>query len=174
MLQLAAGRAQGVTFFGADVDAFLSSLAPLVAFALVSGGLVALAGKPRLAMELFLVSVIGMLAPAVIAHPLCRRWQREAYWPLYANILNWARLMFLMLAPMALGVAAAAPGAAWAIGIALMLYVLWFQWFVARTALRLSALRALALMAATQIGSNLLVLLPMLADGGDKVAFAVK
>jgi hypothetical protein len=168
LMLLAVGRADGFTHFGTDTDAFLGSLAPLVAFALVSAGLVALSGRVLAAAELFLLSLIGLLAPAVIAEPLCKRWQRQAYWALYANILNWSKLLFLMVAPLAIGLAASVPAAGAVVALALLAYAFWFQWFVARGALRLSRTRALLLLLATQLGSNLLVLLPLLADSGDR------
>jgi hypothetical protein len=168
LILLAVGRADGFTHFGTDTDAFLASLAPLVAFALVIGGLVALSGHVLLGAELFLLWLTGILAPAVIAHPLCVRWQRHAYWPLYANILNWSKLLFLMVAPIAFGLAASAPAAGAVMALALFAYGFWFHWFVARGALRLSPVRALLLLLATQLGTNLLVLLPLLADSGDR------
>jgi len=168
LLLLAAGRVEGFGHFGTDTDAFLTSLAPLVAFALVTAGLVALSGRVFDAAELFLVSLIGLLAPAVIAHPFCARWQRQAYWPLYANILNWSKLLFLVVAPLAVGLAATVTEAAAIVALALLAYALWFQWFVAHGALRLSRVRALLVVLATQLGTNLLVLLPLLADSGDR------
>jgi hypothetical protein len=174
LLLLAVGRAEGFGHFGTDTDSFLSSLAPLVAFALVSAGLVALTGRVLGAAELFLVSLIGLLAPAVIAHPLCARWQRQAYWPLYANILNWSKLLFLMALPVAVGLTEALPDAGAVVALALLAYMLWFQWFVARGALRLSRIRALLLLLATQLGTNLLVLLPLLADSGDRAQIMAK
>ena len=174
LLLLAVGRAEGFGHFGTDTDSFLSSLAPLVAFALVSAGLVALTGRVLGAAELFLVSLISLLAPAVIAHPLCARWQRQAYWPLYANILNWSKLLFLMALPVAVGLTEALPDAGAVVALALLAYMLWFQWFVARGALRLSRIRALLLLLATQLGTNLLVLLPLLADSGDRAQIMAK
>jgi hypothetical protein len=168
LILLAVGRAEGFTHFGTDTDAFLASLAPLVAFALVIGGLVALSGRVLFGPELFLLWLVGILAPAVIAHPLCVRWQRQAYWPLYANILNWSKLLFLMVAPLAIGLAASVPAAGAVVALALFAYGFWFQWFVARGALRLSRVKALLLLLATQLGTNLLVLLPLLADSGDR------
>ncbi len=174
LLLLAVGRAEGFGHFGADADSFLASLAPLVAFTLVSAGLVALSGRVLAAIELFLLTLIGLLAPAVIADPLCRRWKREAYWALYANILNWSKLLFLMVAPLAVGVAASVPVLGAGVALALLTYAMWFQWFVARGALRLSRVQALLLLLATQVGTNLLVIVPLLADRGDRMQIVGK
>lgn len=168
LLLLAIGRTEGFLHFGTDTDSFLGSLAPLVAFALVSAGLVALSGRVLGAAELFLVWLIGLLAPAVIAEPFCARWQRQAYWPLYANIQNWSKLLFLMALPLAVGLTEAVPESSAIVALAVLAYSLWFQYFVARGALRLSRVRALLLLLATQLGTNLLVLLPLLADSGDR------
>jgi hypothetical protein len=107
LLLLAIGRKRGFTYFGADTDAYLASLAPLVAFALVAAALLALQSL-RDAATLFLLSICQVLAPAVIAHPLCRRWNRAERWALYANILNWAPFLFFMMLALALAVARAA------------------------------------------------------------------
>jgi hypothetical protein len=168
LLLLAIGRKDGFGQFGTDTDSFLASLAPLMAFALVFAGLVALSGRFLAAAELFLVSLIGLLAPAVIAHPLCGRWQRLPYWALYANILNWSKLLVLMVVPLAAGLATAVPAAGAVVALALLAYFLWFQWFVARGALRLSRIQAFLLLVATYFGSNLLVVLPLLADSADR------
>ncbi len=169
LLLLAVGKRDGFAQFGADTHAYLSSLAPLVAFALVSGGIIAAAGKWLVGVELFLVSLIGIVAPVVIAEPFCRRWQREARWALYANIMNWSKLLFVMLAPMALGLASAVPAAAGVIVLAFFAYASWFQWFAARGALGIGGWRAALLVLATQGGSNLLVLLPLFTDHDERL-----
>jgi hypothetical protein len=174
LLLLAAGRTEGFAQFGADTDAFLASLAPLVAFTLVSAGIVALSGKLLVGTELFLLSLIGILAPPIIADPLCRRWQRSAEWPLYANILNWSKLLYLMVFPLGIAIAAAIPPAGFFIALGLLGYAFWFQWFIARGALRLSRSRALLMLLATQIGTNLLVILPLMLDSADRAEILKK
>jgi hypothetical protein len=73
-----------------------------------------------------------------------------------------------MVAPLAIGLAASVPLASAFVALSLLAYGFWFHWFVARGALRLSRVRALLLLLATQLGTNLLVLLPLLADSGDR------
>ena len=155
LLLLAVGRKSGFACFGTDNDAYLASLAPLVAFTLVSGGLLALK-TPRGAATLFLLSLCQVLAPPVIAYPLCRRWGRLDRWALYANILNWAPFLFFMVLALVMLVAriavqsgmAADPAAGFAL-LLLLGYMLWFQWFVARGALAISRRQTAVLLGAT-------------------------
>ena len=156
LLLLAIGRASGFAYFGADKDAYLASLAPLVAFTLVSCGVIALAGQPRRGATLGLITLCQVLAPAVIADPLCRRWKREERWPLYANIMNWAPFLFFIALALAVLVVRAAMIAgvpdelASYVGLlGLVGYAVWFQWFVARGALDISRGRAGVLLGAT-------------------------
>jgi len=162
------GRSAGFEHFGTDAHAYLASLAPLVAFALVWGGIVAVASTPLVGIKVFLVILIYTIAPVVIAHPLCRRWQRDALWAMYANIVNWSKLLIVMLAPMAFGLSEAAPPVAGAVFLGFLGYSFWFQWFTARGALRISGWRALLLVIVTQAGSNLLVFLPLLTDPDER------
>lgn len=168
LLLLAIGRAEGFKYFGTGADSFLASLAPLVAFAIVLSALFIIANYLQVGIAVFLALTIVLLGPAVIAEPLCRLWQRDAYWPLYANILNWSKLLPFLVLPLAMPIAAAAPDLVPVIQLVLMIYGLWFNWFVARGALRISGLRALLVLIATQGGSNLLLLLPLLADSADR------
>jgi hypothetical protein len=172
LFYLAIGRREGFDDFGNTADAYLASLAPLVAFALVSGVLAAASGAVHLAALGFLFSLCAMLAPAVISHPLCRFWGRGENWPRYANILNWGQmLMFLIFS-----LASAAAKAAVAAGLpakpvlALMVlavfgYAVWFQWFVARGAVQVSRGRTVLLLLATMLGTNVLISAPLLVAG---------
>jgi hypothetical protein len=163
LLLLAIGRKRGFGYFGTDTDAYLASLAPLVAFALVVGALLALQSW-RDGATLFLLWICQLLAPAIISHPLCQRWDRMDRWALYANILNWAPFLFFMVLAAVMAVArtaveAGAPADATvkAAVVAFLAYVVWFQWFVARGALVLSRKRTLVLLAATFLFGVLLV-----------------
>ncbi len=172
LMLLAIGRKRGFLYFGTDSEAYLASLAPLLAFALVSAGLLALKA-PWVAAALFMLFMCQVLAPAVIADALCRRWDRTDCWALYATILNWAPFLFFMVLSGIMGIAGAAvqggaPAESAATGSLLLFYgyTLWFQWFVARGALNLSRVRAAIL-----LGSNLmfgLLLLIILALFGDQ------
>jgi hypothetical protein len=172
LLLLAVGRKSGFACFGTDHDAYLSSLAPLVAFTLVSGGLLALK-TPRGAATLFLLSMCQLLAPPVIAHPLCRRWDRLDRWALYANILNWAPYLFFIVLALVMLVARVAVQSGMpadpAAGLALLFllsYMMWFQWFVARGALAISRSRTALLLGATLLFGVILVSIQAIFGSG--------
>ena len=144
LLYLAIGRRQGFDDFGNDADAYLASLAPLVAFDLVSNVLLAAAGNVHAAALIFLSTLCVMLAPAVVSHPICRRWGVAGVWPRYANILNWGQMLVFLVLAFASTIArlliqTGAPPAIVenALRLGTACYVLWFQWFVARGALQL-------------------------------------
>jgi hypothetical protein len=164
LLLLAIGRRAGFGYFGADKEAYLASLAPLLAFTLVPCALVALAGAPRFGASLGLMTLCQILAPAVIADWLCSRWDCRDRWPLYANILNWTPLLaFIVLAPalvlarvlLLLGLPQKV--VADVAMLAVSLYGLWFQWRLARGALEISRWRAAQLLGATLLFGVLVV-----------------
>ena len=164
VLYLAVGRPQGFKDFGNSVDSYLSSLAPLVAFDLVSNALLAVSGKVHVAALVFLVTLCVMLAPAVVSNPMCRRWGAAEYWPRYVNILNWAQmLMFLVLGVAGViarvGIGAGAPAVALEKGLQLatVCYAVWFQWFVARGVLRMARWRTVLLLMAYALVNILIV-----------------
>lgn len=172
LMLLAAGRRRGFLYFGVTSESYLNSLAPLVAFALVTGGITGLGDGPRAGLEIFCAQLIGILAPPVLAHPLCRRWAREAAWALYANLLNWVQLLLMIVLSLdamlvrlisALGLG---PDASIVLGsLAMLIYAAWLQWFVARGALRISRLRVAALLAVCLIGTNILIGVPLWLGG---------
>jgi len=173
LMMLAIGRKRGFAYFGTGTDAYLSSLAPLVALALVLGTFTMLGGNVKVGLILMLELLIGILTPAVVAHPLCRRWARESAWALYATLLNWTPLVVVLAIAVEsvvvkllvlLGVPAAT---ALPICAALLsIYLMWFQWFIARGALRLTRWRTAGLLLITSMVCYTLMLTP-LALGGD-------
>jgi hypothetical protein len=168
LLLLAAGRKRGLAYFGTDGDAYLASLAPLLALALVSAALTALGGAPRLAASLGLFTICNLLAPPVVAELLCRRWGRADRWALYANVLNWVQFLFMIVGSVALGVARAVGSSSLAVIAVLGLfgYVIWMQWFVARNALNISRWRTVQLLGAVMLGSYILIMILAIFGGG--------
>jgi hypothetical protein len=172
LLYLAVGRREGFEDFGNTPDAYLASLAPLVAFALVTSVLAAAAGQIHMAILGLLVLLCSWLAPAVISHPLARRWGRLAEWPRYANILNWTQmLMFLVFSAVSACAKAAMSGGLpqrpvlVVAGLLVLGYALWFQWFVARGALQIKRWQTVVLLLCIMIGTNLLISMPLLVSG---------
>ena len=173
LLYIAIGRREGFEDFGNTPEAYLASLAPLIAFDLVTCVLAAASGAIHAALLMFLMLICSWLAPAVISHPLARIWGKADAWPRYANILNWAQmLMFLVLslasATAKLALTAGLPANPFVplILLAVPVYGLWFQWFVARGVLKLNWWRTVLLLLAVIAGSNLLISGPLLVTGG--------
>ena len=180
LLLIAVGRREGLEDFGNTPDAYLASLAPLIAFALVSCVLGAAAGHVRQAAQVFLMLVCSWLAPAVISHPIARVWARAEAWPRYANIVNWSQILMFLVLSAATAAAKAAVAAGLpphsvlaAGGIGVVVYAVWFHWFVARGTLNLSRWRTVVLLLAVALGTNAIVSVPLLATGSRLPAFVL-
>ncbi len=172
LLLIGTGRAAGFAQFGGSAEAFLASLAPLLGFLIVLGGVVAWSGRPWVGLAAVLTGVCDLLAPVVIADGFCRLWQRRQHWALYANVLNCAQwlmlavlLLLLPLASLAIALGLPAARAALPVMGVFGLYVMWFHWFTARHVLDLSRGRALLVMLAVVFGTGLLLQVPVLLAG---------
>src|ERR1700744_2339459 len=91
VLRVARGRADGMAQFGATRDAFLASLAPLIAFPLVGGVLMMLGGGGLDALTDLLATLCALLAPPVLSFEVARWWRREAEWLRFATAFNWCQ-----------------------------------------------------------------------------------
>ena len=167
VFRLARFQPQGFAEFGATRQAFLNSLAPLVAFPLVGGALILLSGGGLSVVTDLLATLIALIAPAVIAATLAGRWQRAEWWPRYAVAFNWSQwavpvvaLALLMatgvLRRMGLGEAQAAIAVLFAIAA----YGISLHWFLARHGLGLSKGRTTLLVIAINLGTVTLVMVP--------------
>ncbi len=165
--RLASGRADGLSQFGHTPQAFLASLAPLLAFPLVAAGLIAAQGQGAGALYRLLATACVLLAPPVLSHALARFWRREPFWLHFATAFNWcqwaipvaASLLFLAVdALMALGLPR--PAAGLLIPYGLTAYALWLHWFLMRHGLHLSGLRALLAAVLVNFGTGLLFVAP--------------
>jgi hypothetical protein len=174
ILRLARFDPSGLAQFTSSRPAFLSSLAPLLAFPLVGGLLWFLTGGGAEAVTELLATLCALLAPAVLSHLFAAAWQREADWLRYGVAFNWcqwaipfaAALLLLVLAGlMTIGLPAQYAGTVAVIG--LVLYALSLHWFLACHGLRLSGLRAAVLVIGVNLGTAALILVPRL------LAFAV-
>ena len=164
MLRLARGRVDGLEQFGDTAQAFLSSLAPLLAFPIVGALLLLLSDGPVKALATLLVTLVVQLAPAVLSHALARFWGREGRWMRYATAFNWCQwalplaamaLLIVLQAGMQLGLPEGAADFALLLGLGA--YGLWLNWLLARHGLGLSRFRAALLVALTNLGTVLLV-----------------
>jgi hypothetical protein len=170
VVRLARGRADGILQFGGTRDAFLASLAPLLAFPLVGGVLMLLGGGGLTAVSDLLATLCALVAPPVLSFEVARLWGREAIWLRFATAFNWcqwvipvvASLLLVVLGTLAgLGLPRSAARAGVVLG--LVSYGLWLHWFVARHGLGLSWLRAAVLVAGVNLVTVLLVLGPRMA-----------
>ncbi len=167
--RLARFRADGLEQFGHTPSAFFNSLAPLLAFPLVSGYMVLLGGAGLDALVIVLVSVIALLAPAVISYYFAVAWQREALWLRYAIAFNWceaavtlAAVLLLLLPSAAMADDRVVRTVVLSAVVALLGYWLVLNAFLARHGLRVSVLRAVLLVVVVNMGTGLLVKGPWL------------
>jgi len=165
--RLARGRADGMQQFGATRDAFLASLAPLIAFPLVGGMLMLLGGGGLTALSDLLATLCALVAPLVLSFEVAHLWRRQQSWLRFATAFNWCQwiipvvgsvllLVFGVLAALGLPRQAARTG----VVLGLLCYALWLHWFLARHGLGLSRLRALLLVFAVNLTTAVLVVGP--------------
>ena len=169
--RLARFRADGIDQFGHTPQAFLNSLAPLLAFPLVSGLRTMLGGNGHEAAVNVLVSLIAVVLPAVISYYFALAWGRDALWLRYAIAFNWCEAAVMLTAVLLLllpGVAMKSDRAAWtgvlAVVVLLLGYWLVLHGFLARHGLRISVLRAALLVFAVNLGTGSLVKGPWLLE----------
>ena len=170
--RLARFRADGLAAFDATPTGLLNALAPWCAFALVGFLLVLLDRPPGEALAELFATLVALLAPTVISEAVARRWHREAGWLRYAVALTWCQ----WLMPPAFLVAVLASGLLIAAGfseelaeqlgmLALLAYALALHGFIARHALALSRWRTAGIVAIVNLGTAVVVMVPLLAQG---------
>jgi len=167
IVRLARGRSDGMQQFGATRDAFLTSLAPLIAFPLVGGMLMLLGGGGVTAVSDLLATLCALVAPLVLSFEVARLWRRQQFWLRFATAFNWCQwaiplVGFMLLVIFGVLAALGLPRRAVQIGVLLGLlsYALWLHWFLARHGLGLSGARALVLVLAVNLTTAMLVVGP--------------
>jgi hypothetical protein len=165
--RIARGRADGMQQFGATRDAFLASLAPLIAFPLVGGVLMLLDGGGLAALSDLMATLCALIAPLVLWFEVARLWRRQQFWLRFATAFNWCQWVIPVVGILLLlsfGLLAALglpnPVARGGVVVALVSYGLWLHWFLVRHGLGLSRLRALLLVVGVNIATWLLVVGP--------------
>jgi len=176
IFRVATGRPDGLAQFGDTAEAFLGSLAPLVAFPTVGTLLMLSQGGGIAALSDLLATICALLAPAVLSYELARRWGRAAAWTRFAVAFNWCQwaIPIMALGLVVLAGMLLALGVPSDVGLVLVVaglggYGLWLHWFLARHALGLGAGRAAVLVVGVNFATIALVLAPrllMLAFGG--------
>ncbi len=172
ILRLAMLRADGMGQFGDSPQAFLTSLAPLVALPAVGGLLGVLSGSGPDELAGLLGALVGLLAPPVLSEMMARLFGRQPEWLRYATAFNWSRWAMLLALGVGLMLMATlvtvgfAEQEAVAVGLAaLLVYGVVLDVFVARVGLRLVWWRAALLVITVNGGSALLVIVPRLLAG---------
>jgi hypothetical protein len=169
ILRIACGRADGIACFGSNVHAFLSSLAPLIAFPLVGALAGATSEGPRRALTDLAMTLCALLTPAVVSYELARLWHRSDAWFRFATAFNWCEwilpiLACLIMVPLSIAISMglSEQSASLVLLGCLGAYGLWLHWFLARNALALSRLRAVALVFLVNLGTLVVVMGPRL------------
>ena len=158
IVRLVQFNSEGLLDFGDTPQAFVNSLAPLLAFPLVGAGVTLYGGAHHGAIVNMLASVIAVAAPPVLSHILASLWHREPLWTRYAIAFNWCEaavfltMVVLLVVTSRRGVMA---HAAWTLPVYLYWAVL--NGFLAKRALRISVLRAVVMVVFVNFGSFLLM-----------------
>lgn len=172
LLLLARFRPEGFSRLGGTTQSFLASLAPLLAFPLVSFVLTVASGGRGAFTDLFM-TVAAVLASPAISHALAVAWGREAQWPRFATAFNWCQWVI----PLATLVVATVFGMAWRLGLPahiaallglllLAAYGMTLHYFLARRGLDLSVGRSIIAVLAINLSTVAIVLIPRLLAGG--------
>jgi hypothetical protein len=176
IIRVATGRADGIAQFGDTKEAFLTSLAPLLAFPLVGTLLMLGEGGGLGALSDLLATLCALLAPAVLSYEAARYWARAAAWTRFAVAFNWCQwaipvlaVFLAVLAGMLLALGVPSEAGVVLVVVGLGGYGLWLHWFLARHGLGLRPGRAALLVVGVNLITILLVLTPrvlVLAFGG--------
>ncbi len=158
---LVRGRAEGLRFVDADTRAVARSFWAIalclpadLCVQLIGWATEAAPDRPvlpphgahALALEM-LVFVIPWLAYAVLSHGIARLLGRETLWPRYIASWNWCSVaqVLLLVAASLTTLADAPPWLSQTAQLVVFGWSLWLEWFVARVALKVSAVTAIGL-----------------------------
>lgn len=169
IFELVIGRATGFMRFAVSPRNFVRATMILLAVPAILSLLVLANYGTVLSLTTFLLMVCALLAPVLIAHRLARAWDRESWWLRFAIAFMWTRLgmiaiIALLLAAVTVLVALGAPSKT-VIGLVqsvLTIYVLWFDWFLVRQGLQVSAGRAVIGVLAMNAVTSMLIFGPVL------------
>lgn len=168
--RLARLKREGFGEFAATPQAFLSSLAPLVAFPLVGGVVMLARGYGIAALTDLLATLVLVLCPPVIGAALAQHWGRAAGWLRFAVAFNWTQwavpvvaMVLLVAVGVLRGVGLSEDQAVtvWLFGIAG--YAIALHWFLAREGLGVSRGQAVLFIVAINLGTAAVVMVPRVA-----------
>lgn len=166
---LARGKAEGIKEFGASMDNFTASLAPLIAFPLVGAAILAMEGDWKFALVSFFSRMCAVLLLPLMVYEFARRLGREALWLRAASALNWS---FWMILPV-LFIAAFLGALLVQFGVAMQEaeyfvlgfaggYLLWYRWVIVKAGLALSSAQAVGFVAVSSVLIGALTVVPVL------------
>jgi len=167
------GSATGMEEFGNTVPAFATSLAPLVAFPLVGSILIAMRHEYWIAGIMFCSRLVGVLLQPVIVEFASSRFGGRQRWLMTSTALNWSIWLALPLLFVTLAFASALtalglpPSVAAASGFGLLAgYMIWLQWFIVKSGLRIAGWQAVLVIAVITVAVVVVYVLPYLLDPG--------
>ncbi|HQT46190.1 MAG: hypothetical protein B7X08_04500 [Acidocella sp. 20-63-7] len=169
LFMLARGKAEGIKEFGASLDNFTASLAPLIAFPLVGAAILVMQGDWKFALISLLSRISSVLLLPLMVHEFARRLGHEALWTRAATALNWSFWMILPVLFVAafLGALLAQFGVAMSRAEYFVLgfaggYLLWYRWVIVKAGLALSGAQAAVFVALSSVLIGVLTVVPVL------------
>jgi hypothetical protein len=169
VLRVARGRADGIALFGHTAQAFLASLAPLLAFPLVGTVLGVFSDGVVASLSALAMYLCALLMPAAASYEMARWWGRGDLWLRFATAFNWCEWILPLLAcllvvpvSLAIGLGVSPKLASLMLLGSLAAYGLWLHWFLARYALALSPWRAVLMVIVVNAATAAAVTIPAL------------
>jgi len=159
---VAQGRPEGIGCFRGTARAFFTSLIPMLAFAIMAAAILLARGKQHEAAAQLLSAPASVLAGPLASHFVAVRLGREANWARYATAANWSQWGYLMLILIALALWTGGFALAPIVLLAVLIYAIWLQLFLARSALALDWPRAALVVLAVVAANFVFVLTPTL------------
>jgi len=159
---VAQGRTEGIGCFRGTARAFITTLVPMVSLAMVASVWLLMLDKRHDAAAQLLSAPAAVLAGPVASHFVAVRLGREANWARYATAANWLQWFYLMLVLLALALWTTGFILAPIVGLAVLVYAIWLQLFLARSALALDWPRAVLVVLAVAAANFVFVFVPTL------------
>lgn len=134
------------SFFAAVIVA--PGFAIIIAYELGQSEIELEAGALRLLLVQTLTYVLGWAAFPVIVHQICEATgKRDAYIG-YIVAFNWSKVIQMAVLLPSIGlIALGAPGGGWLLRLAVSFLILFYEWFITRTALGVTAMGAVGFVA---------------------------
>lgn len=168
--RLAFFNRSGFVAVGHTRQAFLASLAPVVAFVLVGAAVQSLSGNWRLGLGSLLQSLVVVAGQPVLSHLIATRWGRQSQWLRYATAINWCQfaipivaMLFVTLALLAGSTLGPDDRGVYAVMGCILTYAVLLNGFIAWRGLDLPLWRAVLLVVLVTIGLGILVMVPEFA-----------